>query len=324
MKSEKGESSRTVLIVDALNLFMRHYIAHPAMNNNGESIGGIVGFLYAIVNFSEMYKPKEIIIVWEGGGSSRRRSIYPDYKSKRRPERLNRQYEEIPDTVQNRNYQITTLVEIFKHMPICQIYVPDCEADDVIGYLSRYTYRNRRKVIISSDKDFYQLLDKNTIIYSPTWKKFVTEKEVIEKFQVSPQNFCLAKSICGDISDNINGVPRAGFKSIASRFPQLKEKECVTISEIINVSHLTIADGSKIKLFKNIVDCEDLIKRNWRLIYLDTSNLAEIQIRKISYIIDTFAPSKNKMEAIRILLKEGIQTFNIDRMFLSLTCIGTQ
>ena len=232
MNNETNQSKRTILIVDALNLFTRHYIAHPAMNNNGESIGGIVGFLYAIVNFTEMYKPEEIIIVWEGGGSSRRRSIYPDYKSKRRPEKLNRQYEEIPDTVQNRNYQIMTLVEIFKNTPVCQIYVPDCEADDVIGYISRYTYRDRRKVIISSDKDFYQLLDGNTIIYSPTWKKFVTEKEVIEKFNVSPQNFCLAKSICGDASDNIGGVPRAGFKSIASKFPQLREKECVTIGEI--------------------------------------------------------------------------------------------
>ena len=94
--------------------------------------------------------------------------------------------------------------------------------------------------------------------------------------------------------------------------------------KFINVSHLTISEGSKLKLFKNIVECEDLIKRNWKLIYLDTSNLAEFQIRKISEIIDTFTPTKNKMEVMRILIREGIQTFNIDRMFLSLTCVGIQ
>jgi len=72
-----------VLIVDGLNLFTRHYVAHPALSTNGSHIGGIVGFLYGVVNLVESYKPRKVVIAWEGGGSTRRRNIYKDYKSKR-------------------------------------------------------------------------------------------------------------------------------------------------------------------------------------------------------------------------------------------------
>ena len=174
-----------VLVIDALNLFTRHYVAHPAVSENGSQVGGVVGFLYAIVNLVEQYRAVKVIVVWESGGSPRRRAIHKDYKSKRRPEKLNRYYEDdLPDTVENRNYQISLIVELLKNTPVRQIYVQDCEADDVIAYLSRYTFKENRKMIVSSDRDYYQLLDEKTIIYSPTWKKFVTSKDVIKKFGI--------------------------------------------------------------------------------------------------------------------------------------------
>jgi 5'-3' exonuclease len=315
---ENSKSQDLILIIDALNLFTQHYVAHPAISTNGEHVGGIVGFLYSVINFVEEYNPTKVIIVWEGGGSSRRRAIYKEYKQKRRPEKLNRYYEnDLPDSVQNRNHQLRVLVEIFKNLPICQIYVSDCEADDVIGFLCRNTLRKNRKLIMSSDKDFYQLLDKKTIIYSPTWKKIVTSKEVKEKFNISPTNFCLAKSICGDSSDNIKGVKGVGFKTLAKRFPQIKESSDITIQEIISVSNINLNEGSKIKAYKSIADSEDIIRRNWKLIYLDIRNLSPFQIDKIRETVDTFKPVRNKMNVMRILLKTGIQTFNVDRLFHS-------
>jgi len=198
-----------------------------------------------------------------------------------------------------------------------QVYVPDCEADDVIGYMSKYAFKDKRKVIVSSDRDFYQLLDNKTIIYSPTWKKLVTFKEVKEKFGISPENFCLAKAICGDPSDNISGVKGVGFKTLSKRFPELRESTSVEISDIIDVCNMNISEGTKIKAYQEIVSSEDLIRRNWKLIYLDTVNLSASQIQKINYLIDTFAVSRNKIHMMRALIKEGIQSFNIDRAFLS-------
>jgi DNA polymerase-1 len=311
-----------VLIVDGLNLFTRHFVAHPATSSSGEHVGGIVGFLYAIVEFAERFKPNHVIVVWEGGGSSKRRSIYSEYKQKRRPAKLNRFYDDdIPDTVENRNHQISTLVDICKKSPISQMYVPDCEADDVIGYLCKYSLKNNRKLIISSDKDFYQLLDKRTIIYSPTWKRLVTSKDVIEKFGISPENFCLAKSICGDPSDNIAGVKNVGFKTLAKRFPDLSKTETMLIDDIMKLSKDLLESGVKLKSIQALSESEALIKRNWKLIYLDTLNLSSEQISKINYLIDNSSTSRDKITLMRILLKEGIQTFNIDRFLLSLNHI---
>ena len=319
VESEKD----VILIVDALNLFTRHFIAHPATGENGQHVGGIVGFLYAVTNFVEKYKAKSVIIVWEGGGSKRKRDIYKNYKQKRRPKKLNRFYEgDIPDTVENRNHQISTLISIFSNLPVVQIYVPDCEADDVIGYISRYTFKDNRKLIVSSDKDFYQLLDSKTIIYSPTWKKLVTSKEVNEKFKISPENFCLAKAVCGDPSDNIKGVKGAGFKSLSKRFPEFNHSDTFHISDLIARCDEMIREGVKLKIVENIHSSEDLLRRNWRLMYLDTANLSGSQIIKIENIIDTFSPNSNKINVMRILLGEGIQQFNVDRMFLSFKFVG--
>ena len=177
-------------------------------------------------------------------------------------------------------------------------------------------------MIISSDRDFYQLLDERTIIYSPTWKRFVTKKEVSDKFNISASNFCLAKSICGDPSDNIKGVKGAGFKTIAKRFPDLSEEGDFTISEILEISRKKLQEKNPPKIFREIANNESLIKRNWKLTYLDTSNLAPIQIEKIENCIDTFSPSPNKISLIRMMIKNGIQNLDIDHLFLSMRNIG--
>ena len=134
---------RATLLIDGLNLQTRHFVANPSMSDAGQHVGGVVGFLRAIENLSQKIQPENIVVVWEGGGSPRRRAIYPQYKSKRKPQKLNRYYEnDIPDTVENRNYQISLLIELLKQTPINQVYVSDCEADDVIGYLAKYKLKD--------------------------------------------------------------------------------------------------------------------------------------------------------------------------------------
>lgn len=316
--------SQTVLLVDAMGLYLRHFVAHPAMGKDGQHVGGIVGFLLDLKRIVEKYKPNPVYVIWEGGGSPRRRAIYKDYKSHRRPERLNRFYEnDIPATVSDRDNQIKTLVKLLKLTPVCQIYVPDCEADDVIGYMSRYHFKDALKIILSADKDYYQLISEGSIIYSPTWKKLIQEQEVIERFGVHPVNFAVAKAVCGDDSDNIPGVDGVGFKTLAKRFPNLAQDKEITLEELLTDARSKVAAGSKVQAFKNIADNEVLIQRNLSLVLLDTANLAAYQIERINGICDNFKPSRNKIEFIRALLNEGIQTFNVDQFFLALSHIQT-
>jgi DNA polymerase-1 len=312
----------SILLVDALNLFTRHFVANPAMSEHGYHVGGIVGFLNSLRLMNERFSPEKVFIIWESGGSPRRRAILPEYKSNRRPKKLNRYYDdEIPDTVQGRDNQISVIVEILKKTPICQMYVPDCEADDVIGYLARYAYRNEKKIILSSDKDFYQLLGDKVEIYSPTKKRSVTHNNVIEEYSISPENFCLAKSICGDSSDNISGIKGAGFKTIAKRFPHLKSRESTGIEDILKICQERESDKRSPKIYKDLLLNKDTIKRNWRLIYLDTKNLSHSQIKRIGDTIDTFAPRKDKISVMRALIREGIKTLDVDRFFLSFNSI---
>ena len=64
-----------ILVIDGLNVFMRHFAANPSTSENGEHVGGVVGFLRGLRHLVNLTKPKEVIVAWEGGGSLRRRAI---------------------------------------------------------------------------------------------------------------------------------------------------------------------------------------------------------------------------------------------------------
>ena len=82
-----------------------------------------------------------------------------------------------------------------------------------------------------------------------------------------------------------------------------------------------IEKGSKISIYKKVIDSEKIIRRNWKLIYLDTSCLSYDHIKKMKYQIDTFRPSCDKFSLIRDFIKAGIKKFNFDRLFLSISTL---
>ncbi len=312
------QEDRPVLIFDAMNLFLRVYAANPSISQHGHHVGGVVGFLKSMRNIIDRFSPRKIFIVWEGGGSSRRRAIYPDYKKGKKPARMNRFYEQdIPDTQRNRNKQIAALISMMKNLPICQVYVGDCEGDDVIGYLCKYKLRNESKVIISSDQDYYQLLNDKTRIFRLGRKEIVSYEDILGLVGVSSNNYCIAKAAVGDSSDNISGIKGAGYKTMAKRFSFLADDEEADIKKIFEYASAH-AEG-KIKIYREIANNFELLERNWRLIYLDSRNLAANQMNQIEHIVDTFEPKRNKIGMMRDLIAEGIQNFDVESLFLSFT-----
>ena len=311
-------SSRPILLVDGLNLFMQHFVANPTMSSHGNHVGGVVGFMKALGHLSDRTGPKKIVVVWEGGGSSRKRAIYKNYKSGRRPQKLNRYYGgEIPDTVQNRDDELSMLISLLGHTPIEQMYIPNCEADDVIGYISRYCFPDDRIVIVSSDKDLYQLLSSRVIQWSPGQKSFINLKDVKEKFGIHVNNFCTARSFIGDPSDNLKGVPRVGFASLSKRFPELQEKEHVSVLDIVKSSEKML-EKSNLKIYTNIVENSEVARRNWRIMFLDINNLSASQIQKITSGLESKESSLSKMDLIRDMIRYGINNFDVDKFFASL------
>jgi DNA polymerase-1 len=311
------KKNQPILIIDFLNIFTRHFTVNPTLNKDGISVGGVVGFLNNFKYILEEIYPKKVIIVFESGGSPRRRSLFKEYKSNRKPIKLNRTYDENATSdgeIENRMYQINLLMEMLRKIPVTQMYVKDCEADDVIGYLTKYKFVEDKCVVLSSDKDFYQLLDEKTTIYSPTSKKFIKSEDVFERFGIYPVNFCLARTLMGDPADNIDGIKGAGFKTIVKRFPKFSQDNEIDIDMVLAVSKQQ-SEISKLKIYKEINENHDKIRRNWKLMYLDTQNLSADQIKKINYAIDTFEPKKDKIGMFRLLVKQGLNRFDIERLF---------
>ena len=305
-----------VLLVDARNLFTRHYVVNPDMTSNGEQCGGVIGFMKTLRRLVYEQSPAQVVIAWEGGGSTKRRAIYSEYKANRKPERLNRFYEDdIPDTEDNRVWQMAQLAKMLKRFPVCQVYVNDCEGDDVIAYLCKTTYRDRKKIIVSNDRDFYQLLDEKTSIYSPQSKRIHTQVDVEKEFfGIQPQNFALAKALCGDKSDNIPGVKGLGFKTLVSRIPLFITHNELTIDEVVDYCRVRVDEA---KVMKNVTQSEELIRTNWRLVYLGGAPLTIDQAAKVDAILAEHQPRMDMLSFMRDLVEVGVRTIENPHDFCS-------
>lgn len=309
---------RPTVLCDALNIFTRHYCANPTLGSNGQAVGGIVGFLNDLGSKVESLGPRRVIVIWEGGGSPRRRALFSEYKAHRKPQKLNRYYEgDIPDTVQNRNWQVATLVQILKTLPVQQSYVTDCEADDVIGYIARYRLKDDPCVIVSSDKDYYQLLDDRVRIWSPTLKQYVSSGDVIKKFGCASHNFVSTRCFVGDPADGIPGVEGAGWKTMSKRFPEIAGDDRLMPEDIVQLA--TARDAPKgPQIFRNIIDGAQVARLNWQLMNLDIGMLSGNQVGKIDSGIESFSPAASKMDYLRCLVKSGINNFDRERVYFQI------
>ena len=312
-------NDRPILVIDGLNVFFRHWAANPSMDENGEHVGGIVGFLKGIQLLCERYRPSNVIVTWEGGGSSRRRAIDSNYKNGRKPAKLNRFYEEIPDTVENRNSQVALLVSLLRKAGVRQVYVSDCEADDLIAYIVNVTLKSHPVVIVSTDKDFFQLIDDRVRVWSPGSKREWSVSSVVERYAIHPENFCLARCFIGDASDGLKGAPGVGFKSLVKRFPQFTHSDNLDINDIVTECR-NLREQSRLKLYDSIISCEDQIRKNWKLMYLGQGKLSASRIEKIDSAMLRH-PKRDKLGFIRSLMNIQITNFDYDKLFMTLKAL---
>jgi len=314
-------NDRPILIIDALNCFTRAWAVYPQLNSNGQQMGGTIGFLKTLRKLVNEIQPKQVYICWESGGSTKRRKIFKEYKMGRAPEKLNRFYgEDIPESNENRSFQTAELIGILKHVPVCQLYVPDCEGDDVVAYLCKNKFNEVNKVVASSDKDFYQLLDAKTRIYSFHKKTFILAEQVFDEFRISARNWAVAKAIVGEPigGDNIPSIGGVGFKTAAKCFPMLGTDTDVLIQHIFDYSQVNLG---KQKTYKKVLEGVDIIKRNYRLVYLGDNTLSLQQQTQIDNQMSKFSPKTNKLEIMRTLAKHGISDFNVDDFVYCFNCI---
>jgi DNA polymerase-1 len=248
------------------------------MDEHGNHIGGMVGFLKSLGFAIKSFKPTRVIVVFDGrGGSQRRRKLYPQYKANRKPPiRLNRAYDMTTDEQERENmkFQLITLVEMLECLPVTIFAMDNVEADDVIAYLSQLiTREGGNSIIYSSDKDFFQLASPTVKIYNPIKKKTFDEQVILEDFGIHPKHFHFFRALNGDTSDNINGVRGVGETTLKKVLPEIADPTADISLDFIQQKY---ADVKKVpKVITNILENADLVERNLQLMDLHTGIMSE-------------------------------------------------
>ncbi len=197
-----------IFIIDVMAMAFRtyHAFAHrPLLTSQGLPTSAVFGSASFLLKLLSDEKPDFMVMVSDSKEKNFRHILYSDYKANR---------QEMPADLA---VQIPYLFELFERMGIPLIRQAGFEADDLIGSLVQtYSTPEQHCYIVSGDKDFYQLINEHTFLYSP--KKggthlLISEREVGERFHCKPSQVRDILALWGDGVDNVPGVPGIGEKT---------------------------------------------------------------------------------------------------------------
>ena len=203
-------------LIDGYALIYRAFfamISRPLRTARGENTSAVWGAVNFILRLREKYKPDYLAWVHDMG-SSFREERYPDYKSTR--EKLD---EELQADFDSSVRRVTQLLAAFR-IPL--LGVPGYEADDVIGTIAARAMPEHgvEAVIVSGDKDFYQLIGPGVSLLNPgrggpagVDEVWVDESNASERLGVPPSQVIDYLALVGDTSDNVPGVKGVGEKT---------------------------------------------------------------------------------------------------------------
>jgi 5'-3' exonuclease len=139
------------------------------------------------------------------------------------------------------------------------------EADDSIAYCANEYFKDAMVYIMSSDKDFLQLVTDRVKVWSPTKKTMYGPAEVIRDYGIHPANFALFRAMDGDASDNIDGVKGAGVKTVIKYFPFMAEPLPRDVKYVIQFAE---QNRGKYKIYDKVVESAAILERNYALMQL--------------------------------------------------------
>lgn len=207
---EMNQKKRSKLfLVDGSALVYRSYFAfikNPLINSKGENTSAPYGVTRAIIKILDTEKPDYFAVVFDTPEPTFRHKTFASYKANR---------PKMPDEMVDQLPRIRQIIEAFK-IPILEF--PGYEADDVIGTLAKRAEKEALDVyMVTSDKDFMQLVSSNIKVYNP--KKAEEAAEILDedgvrgKMGIGPENIVDLLGLMGDSVDNVPGVPGVGIKT---------------------------------------------------------------------------------------------------------------
>ena len=295
-----------VLLIDGLNTFIRAFSVNPSLNEDGSHVGGLVGFLKSVRFTINKFKPTRCVVIFDGkGGSKPRQKIYSQYKAGRKVRsRLNRNVDwatNPQDEHESMKLQIGRLIEYLEHLPLTILALDRLEADDIISYVTNVTLKDSKTTIMSTDKDFLQLVSPRVQLYSPT-KKITYDEELVKKeFGIYPQNMLTCRVIDGDKSDGIPGVRGIGIKTLIKEFPELTQNEKFDIKRLLDSASSKTTKASKL-----ISNNEYIVKRNYLLMQLQDPDISNHTKLKITDAVNSMTPQLIKYKFQRLFVEDKL------------------
>ena len=202
---------KRLLLIDAYSQIYRAYYAfvkNPRVNSKGLNTGAILGFVNTLDDVLKREQPTHVAVVFDPGGKTFRHEAYEAYKAQRQA---------TPEDIRTAVPIIKQIVEAYR-IPVVQ--VEGYEADDVVGTLAKMADEtgNFEVLMLTSDKDYGQLVTEHVFIYKPRFGGNGYDKlgvpEVLTKWDLQQVSQVIdLLGLMGDASDNIPGCPGVGEKT---------------------------------------------------------------------------------------------------------------
>ncbi len=189
-----------IYLVDGSSFLYRFYYAIKNLSHNGFPTSVIFGFSRLLLSLKD---EKFILICFDSKEKTFRKALFDDYK-KQRPK--------MPDEL---SVQINPTKEIINAFGINYLEIPGFEADDIIATLTIKFKKDYEIVIVTQDKDLFQLVEDNVYIFDPVKNATYDYKKTVEKFGVLPNQISDLLALIGDASDGIPGINGIGPKTAA-------------------------------------------------------------------------------------------------------------
>lgn len=261
--------NKLVVAIDFNNFFFQSYYGEKLYNSKGKNINAIKTFFFKLKNIKDSLNPDYLVLCNDLiRERTFRRKLYKGYKANRKPKD--------DDAV----YQMHCVEQLCSLLGFPFINREEYEADDIMGMISQYCTENDMDcILVSSDRDLYQLARERVYIYSPRLKEYINDGWLMENYGVTPDEWIELKILQGDRSDNIPGIQGIGEVSALRLI-----KEYKTIDGIYN--HLGYL---KSKLKQLLLDGKEIIPltrqlvtivKDYNLIQLSEDSLKRLEVFK--------------------------------------------
>lgn len=246
-----------LLLIDGHCLLFQMFYGIPAriLGKNGKPIQGTLGFVGAMRKILAMTQPTHVAVIFDGEIHNPRTDLNAEYKANRE-DYSQMQEEDIPFS------QLPDIYRALDFMGIAHTETVDCETDDVLAAYAKHYGSTCEIIICSQDSDYFQLIDDHVSVLRYRGDKSVVcnQAYITAKYGIEPAQYAFFKSLTGDGSDNIKGIPGVGTKTAAALVKQFISPECL----LQNAQRI-----KQPKLRESVLQNAQRLQLNLKLITLD-------------------------------------------------------